>query len=80
MRGDGVAWTRRAVSVLEGRRTRAAQALAAVAGLSPGRLMHAFTESVGIPLDVVVRIFTEQWVKFPRFVASGGFARAWKQR
>jgi AraC-like DNA-binding protein len=25
-------------------------ALAEVAGLSPGRLMHAFTESVGIPL------------------------------
>ncbi len=32
------------------------------------------------PIDVVVRIFTEQWLTFPRFVASGGFARAWKQR
>jgi hypothetical protein len=30
------------------------------------------------PLDVVARIFVEQWVTFPRFVASGGFARAWR--
>jgi hypothetical protein len=30
------------------------------------------------PIDVVVRIFTEQWVTFPRFVASGGFLRAWQ--
>ena len=32
------------------------------------------------PLDVVRRIFVEQWVTFPRFVASGGFARAWRAR
>lgn len=31
------------------------------------------------PLDVVKRIFVEQWVTFPRFVLSGGFARAWRQ-
>jgi hypothetical protein len=30
------------------------------------------------PLDVVARIFAEQWITFPRFVASGGFARAWR--
>jgi hypothetical protein len=30
------------------------------------------------PLDVVSRIFVEQWVTFPRFVLSGGFARAWR--
>jgi hypothetical protein len=30
------------------------------------------------PLDVVRRIFVEQWVTFPRFVASGSFARAWR--
>lgn len=29
------------------------------------------------PVDVLVRIFIEQWVTFPRFVTSGGFARAW---
>lgn len=29
------------------------------------------------PLDVVARIFAEQWITFPRFVLSGGFARAW---
>jgi hypothetical protein len=31
------------------------------------------------PLDVVARIFLEQWVTFPRFVLSGGFARAWRE-
>jgi hypothetical protein len=30
------------------------------------------------PGDVVARIFVEQWVTFPRFVLSGGFARAWR--
>ena len=29
------------------------------------------------PLDVVARILAEQWITFPRFVLSGGFARAW---
>ncbi|MFY0580939.1 hypothetical protein ACN28S_47860 [Cystobacter fuscus] len=28
------------------------------------------------PWDVLARIFAEQWVTFPRFVLSGGFARA----
>src|SRR5690349_12211021 len=27
------------------------------------------------PLDVVTRLFVEQWVTFPRFVLSGGLAR-----
>ncbi len=31
------------------------------------------------PLDVVGRIFAEQWITFPRFLASGGFARAWRE-
>ncbi|WNG40005.1 terminase [Archangium violaceum] len=30
------------------------------------------------PFDVVARLFVEQWVTFPRFVLSGGFARAWR--
>jgi hypothetical protein len=30
------------------------------------------------PLDVFARILAEQWVTFPRFVLSGGFARAWR--
>jgi len=30
------------------------------------------------PLDVLARIFAEQWVTFPRFVLSGGFTRAWR--
>jgi hypothetical protein len=28
------------------------------------------------PLDVVARIFAEQWITFPRFVMSGGLGRA----
>jgi hypothetical protein len=31
------------------------------------------------PIDVVVRIFVEQFVTFPRFVLSGAFARAWRE-
>ena len=30
------------------------------------------------PFDALSRIFVEQWVTFPRFVLSGGFARAWR--
>jgi hypothetical protein len=30
------------------------------------------------PLDVVVRIFAEQWVTFPRYVVTGGFFRAFR--
>lgn len=29
------------------------------------------------PADVISRIFVEQWITFPRFVLSGGFAKAW---
>jgi len=30
------------------------------------------------PRDFVARFFTEQFVTFPRFVLSGGLARAWR--
>ena len=30
------------------------------------------------PGDVVARILAEQWLTFPRYVASGGFGEAWK--
>jgi hypothetical protein len=30
------------------------------------------------PADVAARLFVEQWVTFPRYVLSGGFARAWR--
>jgi hypothetical protein len=30
------------------------------------------------PADVLARLLVEQWVTFPRFVLSGGFARAWR--
>lgn len=31
------------------------------------------------PRDVIVRIFAEQWITFPRFVLSGGLAKAWRE-
>jgi hypothetical protein len=31
------------------------------------------------PGDVIARIFVEQWITFPRYVLSGGFARAWRE-
>ncbi|HEY6001571.1 MAG TPA: AraC family transcriptional regulator [Anaeromyxobacter sp.] len=40
-------------------------ALAQIAGLSPGRFMHAFTESVGIPLRPYLR-----WLKLERASAA----------
>ena len=30
------------------------------------------------PGDVIARIVVEQWITWPRFVASGGLARAWR--
>lgn len=41
------------------------EALARVAGLSPGRLMHAFTESIGVPLRPYVA-----WLKLQRAAAA----------
>jgi hypothetical protein len=38
---------------------------------------HAPAPFLG-PLDFVRRLFVEQWISFPRFVLSGGFARAWE--
>jgi hypothetical protein len=31
------------------------------------------------PGDIIARILAEQWLTFPRYVASGEFARAWKE-
>jgi hypothetical protein len=43
---------------------------------------HRREETRPIPfrsaVDVVLRLFVEQWVTFPRFVLSGGFAAAWR--
>ncbi len=30
------------------------------------------------PGDALVRIFVEQWITFPRYVASGAWLRAWR--
>jgi hypothetical protein len=31
------------------------------------------------PGDFLARIFAEQWITFPRYVLTGGFARAWRE-
>jgi hypothetical protein len=44
---------------------------------------HSFEANRPAPFkgrsDFLVRLFVEQWVTFPRFVLSGGYARAWRQ-
>lgn len=55
--------------------------LAIVAFLCQGighKREHNAPEPFRSPLDVLARIFVEQFVTFPRFVLSGGFARAWR--
>ena len=43
---------------------------------------HRLERTAPVPLrgpgDVVARILAEQWLTFPRYVASGGFAQAWR--
>jgi hypothetical protein len=39
---------------------------------------HKPPEPFAGPIDVVARLFVEQWVTFPRFVLSGGFGLAWR--
>jgi len=54
--------------------------LAAVASQGRGHAMEA-ARPVAFrgPADFVARFFVEQWVTFPRFVLSGGFAQAWRR-
>jgi len=40
---------------------------------------HTPPEPFTSPLNAVARIFLEQWVTFPRFLLSGGWARALRQ-
>ncbi|HYS07939.1 MAG TPA: terminase [Myxococcales bacterium] len=44
---------------------------------------HAVEATRPVPFrgagDFLARFFVEQWVTFPRFVLSGGFARAWRR-
>jgi len=42
------------------------------------RLEQAAPSPFRGPSDVVARFFVEQWVTFPRYVASGGFRQAWQ--
>jgi hypothetical protein len=48
----------------------------------PAHDVHRFEPEPPAPfrsrLDFAARLFSEQWVTFPRFVLSGGFARAWR--
>jgi hypothetical protein len=78
--GDGA---RTAAGVVTAPDVAHAGMVAMVAAIAAQGRGHA-REAVGPagflgPLDAIVRIFAEQWVTFPRFLASGGFARAWKR-
>jgi hypothetical protein len=56
--------------------------LAMVAAIAIQRRGHALEPQAPAPFagprDVLARIFAEQWITFPRYVLSGGFARAWR--
>jgi hypothetical protein len=58
--------------------------LAAMAGVMAvqGRT-HRLETTAPVPFrgpgDVLGRILAEQWLNFPRYVATGGFARAWRE-
>lgn len=56
----------------------AAIAVVALQGRGHSREAHPPAPFSG-PLDVLVRILAEQLITFPRFVVSGGFARAWRE-
>ena len=36
-------------------------------------------EPFASPRDAVARLLCEQWITFPRFVATGGWLQAWRQ-
>lgn len=58
----------------------AAMALAiGLQGATHKREKQTFTPFAG-PRDAITRLFAEQWITFPRYVATGGFARAWRAR
>jgi hypothetical protein len=42
------------------------------------RLEHKAPIPFRGPGDVVARFLAEEWLTFPRYVATGGFARAWR--
>jgi hypothetical protein len=43
-----------------------------------GHAREATQPKLGGPLNVLARIFAEQFVTFPRFVLGGGWLRAWR--
>jgi hypothetical protein len=59
----------------------AGAALMLVAMAAQGR-GHKLEKTAPVPFrgpgDLLVRFFAEQWVTFPRFVVTGGFAAAWR--
>lgn len=53
--------------------------IAALVAQGRGHKLEATTPAPFLgPLDVVRRFFAEQWITFPRYVLTGGFAAAWR--
>ncbi len=43
-----------------------------------GHAREATQPKLGDPMNLLARIFAEQFVSFPRFVLGGGWLRAWR--
>jgi hypothetical protein len=56
--------------------------LAMIAAMAAQGRGHKLEQKPPVPFrgpgDLIARFFAEQWVTFPRFVLTGGFAAAWR--
>jgi hypothetical protein len=71
-----------ATSPLTGVAFAVAGPLAMIAVMAAQGRGHKLEQQAPLPFrgpgDLIARFFAEQWVTFPRFVLSGGFAAAWR--
>lgn len=71
-----------ALAVVAGPWAAAAGAAAMVGAMVLQGRTHRLEATPPVPFrgpgDVVLRILAEQWITFPRFVLTGGFARSWR--
>lgn len=72
-----------ALAVVAGPWAAAAGAAAMVGAMALQGRTHRLEGTPPVPFrgpgDVVLRILAEQWITFPRFVLTGGFARSWRE-
>src|SRR5260221_217932 len=72
-----------AASPLAGVAFAIAGPIAMIAALAAQGRGHKLEKTAPVPFrgpgDLIARFFVEQWITFPRFVLSGGFAAAWRE-